>query len=342
MIHFFLPLISLIVSLSETQRFFDLISHLLSPLHRNPPTSVAASFSAEKMGTCVANKSRNPLVFVTIRVRQLIPFHVLYSTITPSTASSSNGREYLEIPYQNRNQLLKSMRDHCKSQTFRNLDHALVLFDKMLHLIPLPSIVDFTQFFGAIARMKHYSVVITLIGQMGSLGIAPNDYTLSILINCFCQLNQVDFGFSVLATILKLGYHPDSITLNTFVKGLCFQGNIAGAVRLVEDMEKNGYQPNAFTCGTILNGLCKIGETDKAIRLLRKMEEGSFELDLTAYSTIIDGLCKDKSVSEALNFSFEMTRKGIHPNLIIYNSLIHGLCNFGRWKEATTLLNGMA
>ena len=209
------------VSLSKTQRFFDLISHLLSPLHRNPPTSVAASFSAEKMGTCVANKSRNPLVFVTVRVRQLIPFHVLYSTITPSTTSSSNGREYLEIPYQNRNQLLKSVRDHCKSQTFRNLDHALVLFDKMLHLIPLPSIVDFTQFFGAIARMKHYSVVITLIGQMESLGIAPNVYTLTVLINCFCHLNRVDFGFSVLARLLKLGYQPNLITLSTLVKGLC-------------------------------------------------------------------------------------------------------------------------
>ena len=132
----------------------------------------------------------------------------------------------------------------------------------MLHLSPLPSIVDFTQFFGAIAIMEHYSVVITIIGQMGSLGIAPNDYTLSVLINYFCQLNQVDFGFSILATILKLGYHPNRITLNTLVKGLCLQGNIVGAVRLVEDTEKNGYLPNAFTCGTILNGLCKIGETD--------------------------------------------------------------------------------
>ena len=54
----------------------------------------------------------------------------------------------------------------------------------------------------------------------------------------------MDFGFSVLATILKLGYIPDSVILTTLVKGLCLQGNIARAVRLVEDMEKNGYQPN--------------------------------------------------------------------------------------------------
>ena len=150
------------VSLSKTQRFFDLISHLLSSLHRNPPTFAAASFSAKKMGTCVANKSRNPLVFVTVRVRHLIPFHVLYSTITPSTTSSSNGREYLEIPYQNRNQLLKSMRDHCKSRTFRNLDHALVLFDKMLHFKPFAFHCGFHSIFWCHCKNEallssHYS-----------------------------------------------------------------------------------------------------------------------------------------------------------------------------------------
>ena len=115
--------------------------------------------------------------------------------------------------------------------------------------------------------------------------------------------NRVDFGFSVLATILKLSYHPDSIILNTLVKGLCLQGNIVGAVRLVEEMEKKGYKPNVITCETILNALCKIGQTSMAISLLRKMEEGNFELHLSAYNTIINSLCKDRLVTEAL-FSF--------------------------------------
>ena len=109
---------------------------------------------------------------------------------------------------------------------------------------PLPFIVDFNKLLATIPRMKHYSLPISLIKRMESFGISPDVYTLTILINCFCHLIQVDFGFSVLATILKLGYHPNSVILNTLVKGLCLQGNIAGAVRLVEDMEKNGYQPN--------------------------------------------------------------------------------------------------
>ena len=50
-------------------------------------------------------------------------------------------RENAKTPCQNRNQLLKSVRDHSKTGTFKNLDHALGLFGTMLHMHPLPSVV---------------------------------------------------------------------------------------------------------------------------------------------------------------------------------------------------------
>ena len=49
---------------------------------------------------------------------------------------------------------LKSVRDRCRSCSFRNLDDALAQFDRMLHMHPLPSIVDFNHLLAAIARMK--------------------------------------------------------------------------------------------------------------------------------------------------------------------------------------------
>ena len=157
-----------------------------------------------------------------------------YSTLTAASARKTPNHNH------NQNQFLKPDRDQCKSRSCRNFDHALDLFDKMLHTRPLPSIANFNHVLGGIARMRHYPVVISLIKRIESFGISPDVYTLNILINCFCHLNRLDYGFSVLATISKLGYRPDTITLNTLVKGLCLQGNIAGAVNLVEEMEKKG------------------------------------------------------------------------------------------------------
>jgi pentatricopeptide repeat protein len=81
------------------------------------------------------------------------------------------------------------VRDRCRSRSFRNLDDALGVFDRMLHMHRLPSIVDFNQLLTAITRMKHHSTVITLIKEMELAGIAPDDYILGVLINCFCHLN---------------------------------------------------------------------------------------------------------------------------------------------------------
>ena len=66
---------------------------------------------------------------------------------------------------------VEAIEDQCKSRSFRNVDHALELFDKMLHTHPLPSIADFNHMLGGIVRMKHYLVVISLIKQIESFGI---------------------------------------------------------------------------------------------------------------------------------------------------------------------------
>ena len=91
------------------------------------------------------------------------PFHA-FSSYSSRTRSSDRKNSNL-----NRNQLLKSMIGKRKCGSVRNVDDALNMFDKMLHMRPLPSIVEFNHMLGAIARMKHYPVVITLFKQMCSL-----------------------------------------------------------------------------------------------------------------------------------------------------------------------------
>ncbi|KAB1199234.1 hypothetical protein CJ030_MR0G025658 [Morella rubra] len=66
------------------------------------------------------------------------------------------------------NQFLKSVREQCRTGSIRKLDSAIGLFERMDSMRPLPSIVYFNQLFGAIARMGHYSKVITLIKEIES------------------------------------------------------------------------------------------------------------------------------------------------------------------------------
>ncbi|KAG6778997.1 hypothetical protein POTOM_015361 [Populus tomentosa] len=225
---------------------------------------------------------------------------------------------------------------------FRNIDDALSSFNHMLHRKPLPCIIQFNKLLSAIVKMRqYYDAVISLSKQMELAGLSPNTYTLNMLINCFCQLQRIDLGFSVLAKGIKLGLQPTIVTFNTLTNGLCKVGKFSQAAELFDDMVARGCQPNVQTYNAIINGLCKIGETAAAARLFKKMEEAGCQPNVVTYSTLIDGLCKDRRVNEALDIFSHMKAKGISPDIFTYTSLIKGLCNSSRWKDASAMLNEM-
>ncbi|MBA0692837.1 hypothetical protein Goari_010368, partial [Gossypium aridum] len=49
-----------------------------------------------------------------------------------------------------------------KDDRFDNVDDALFLFNKMIVKYPKPSIVEFNKLLGAIVRVKHYAVVVSM------------------------------------------------------------------------------------------------------------------------------------------------------------------------------------
>ncbi|KAG7591452.1 Pentatricopeptide repeat [Arabidopsis thaliana x Arabidopsis arenosa] len=255
-------------------------------------------------------------------------------------------------------------------------DDAIDLFQEMIGSRPLPSLVDFSKLFSAVARTKQYNLVLDLCKQMELKGIAHNNYTLSIMINCFCRCRKLCYAFSALGKIMKLGYEPDTITfstlingfclegrvpealelvdrmvemkhrpdlimINTLVNGLCLKGKVSEAVVLIDRMVESGFQPNAVTYGPVLNVMCKSGKTALAMNLLRKMEERKIKLDAAIYNILIDSLCKDGNLNDSLDLFSEMELKGIKANNITYTTLIGGFCSAGRWDDGAQLLRDM-
>ncbi|KAL6195337.1 hypothetical protein ACLB2K_030956 [Fragaria x ananassa] len=225
----------------------------------------------------------------------------------------------------------------------RYLEHALNVFDEMLQRRSLPSVVRFNQILVQLVKNKHYSPVIAMSKQMVRCRIRPNQYTLSIIMNCFCHLNQMGFSLSVLGHFFKLGLRPDVVAYSTLINGFVLKNRIQEAAGIFSKMLQGGHcVPNVVTFGTIIKGLCRRGDNNAAIQLLRKMDERGCEANIVIYSTIIDGLCKDTLVVDAMNLFSEMISRGIAPNVVTYTSLIQGVCDIGQWQEATRLLNEMA
>ncbi|KAM7489720.1 hypothetical protein LguiB_027204 [Lonicera macranthoides] len=113
--------------------------------------------------------------------------------------------------------------------------------------------------------MKHYSVAISLIRRLDLLGI-----------NCFCNLNRVDFGCSVFGEIIK---------------GLCMDGELVRAVRRCCFVAKRG-----GASGKLL----LLKDTEWEVVVAKRWNKWEVVgLSVVIYDLVIDGLCKDKHVNEA-------------------------------------------
>ncbi|KAL2230321.1 UNVERIFIED_CONTAM: putative pentatricopeptide repeat-containing protein, mitochondrial [Sesamum indicum] len=223
-----------------------------------------------------------------------------------------------------------------------DVDDAVFLFRQMLRMRPQPCVVEFNKLLTSVVKMKKYSVTLNVFDEMRQSGAPVDEYTLTIVINCYCLLNRVDFGFAILGSFFKCGYKPDVTTFNTLIKGLFLGDKVVEAEKLFKKLlTLKICEPDEVTILTVINGLCKAGHTLTAYDLLGLFEKTSFKPDVKTYSTVIDSLCKDRMVDDALQLLAKMIDKGISPDIVTYSAILWGLCNFGRWKEAKDLITKM-
>ncbi|KAK4394078.1 putative pentatricopeptide repeat-containing protein, mitochondrial [Sesamum angolense] len=144
---------------------------------------------------------------------------------------------------------------------------------------PQPSVVQFTKLLSIIVKMKQYRVALNLFEEMCQSGAPVNEYTLTIVTNCYCLLNRVDFGFAILGSFFKRGYEPNVTTFTTLIKGLFLDDKVIEAEKLFKKLlALKLCEPNEVTILTVINGLCKAGHTLTACDLLGLFEKTSFKL----------------------------------------------------------------
>ncbi|XP_026398515.1 pentatricopeptide repeat-containing protein At5g16640, mitochondrial-like [Papaver somniferum] len=226
------------------------------------------------------------------------------------------------------------VRDECKSGNIKKLDDGLRYFNILISVNPFPSSHIFSLLLGSLSKIECYSEVIMLYKKMNMIGIEPHLYTFNVLVNCYCQLVQVDHGFCILGETLKRGLNPDVCTFTVLIKGMCMQGKIFLALQVFDKMTEIGIQPDVVMFGTVVTGLCKTGEIGLAMEFPRMMAKWNCSPNVVVYSSLINGLCSANRFHEAKRLLDDMTSRGITANVTSYNCIIRGHCVHNQLKEA--------
>ncbi|KAI3808961.1 hypothetical protein L1987_24924 [Smallanthus sonchifolius] len=207
------------------------------------------------------------------------------------------------------------------------LNEALQLFDEMLQRQPPPSIIQFNQLITVIVNMKQYSTALSLYKQINLMGIPTDHYAMNISINCHCRLNQVSYGFALLATIFKQGHPLDLATYNTLINGLVLTDRVFESVELFKKLLRDKLcEPNQIMFGTVINGLCKVGRTSKALELL---------------STMLQGFFQSGNPAVARELFNDMQAKGRAPDIFTYRILFHGMCQNSQCSDVLALFRSL-
>merc|ERR1719409_2492110 len=106
----------------------------------------------------------------------------------------------------------------------------------------------------------------TIFSDMEDAGIAPSNFTLSILVKLYGRCRELERAFEVVETLPK----------------------------------KYAFEVNATVYTCLMSTCISNGRLDKALEVFRTMKEGKVEADPRTYQTLINGCVKQGSLEDAV------------------------------------------
>ncbi|KAL6574479.1 hypothetical protein OROMI_011764 [Orobanche minor] len=236
----------------------------------------------------------------------------------------------------------------------------LEAFENFLRNGEVQTISKFNRLLMSLVAADEFELAMKLKSNLSSIGLYPDNWTYSILVNCYCKKNDPIEARSVLDHMLADGFEPDVATFTALVNSFCENGRLKNAFQVFDIMSRIGCEPTVNTYNCLIKGLCYVGRVEEAFDLMASIKKSSMKPDIYTYTALMDGFCKVGRSSEALALLNEALEMGINPNVVTYNTLLNGyfkegrpLCGFGllrRMEEGhcnpdyisySTLLHGL-
>ncbi|KAJ0247793.1 putative pentatricopeptide repeat-containing protein [Hirschfeldia incana] len=211
---------------------------------------------------------------------------------------------------------------------------ALHVFDNMGGRVP--SLLSCNSLLSCLVKKGECFVALRVYDQMVSLGVSPDVFTCSIVVNAYCKSGEVERGVEFAE---RMEMEMNVVTFNSLVNGYAVSGDVEGVRRVLGMMSERGVCWNVVTYTLLIKCYCRKGLMEEAEKVFESVKKE--EKDQRVYGVLIDGYCRCGKVSDAVRVHDEMLRKGVRTNATIVNSLINGYCKAGQLVEAERMFMRM-
>merc|ERR1719487_1872500 len=141
----------------------------------------------------------------------------------------------------------------------------------------------FNSLLGGCAKAHRPDDAIMVLQDMKSCGVAPSNYTLSMLVKLMGRCRRIHQAFTMLEDISKEYGLKINIQVYTCLIQGCFNaGQPSKALSLHEKIIQEGLTPDSMTYTVLVRGCMQSGLLDKAVELSSALADRKEMRDLLA------------------------------------------------------------
>lgn len=191
-----------------------------------------------------------------------------------------------------------------------DLEQGLQLLGLMQRRGIAPDAILFNSILDGCAHKQMCSLTEMVLKDMEAAGIAPSNFTLSILVKLYGRCNDLEMAFKVVDTYpKKYGFDLNAQVYTCLMSACIANGELARAIEVYERMTNSGCASDAKTYQTLLSGCLRHDDLDNAARLVTD----ALRRD--------PPLCLDREVVENVLFMAARRGRGTDLGLPLLNRL---------------------
>ncbi|KAF5458984.1 hypothetical protein F2P56_022976 [Juglans regia] len=210
-----------------------------------------------------------------------------------------------------------------------DIDRARWLFDRMLN----KNVVSWNSIISGYVKNRHPEKCIELFCEMKSLGMKPDQVTVSNVLGAYFQCGCVDEASRIFTEIEE----KDKICWTTMIVGNAQNGREEDALMFFSSMLLANIRPDSFTISSVVSSCAKLASLYHGLAVHGKAVHIGVEHDLLVSSALVDMYCKCGVTADAW-MVFKMMPTW---NVVSWNAMIGGYAQNGKDLEALALYEKM-
>ncbi|CAI0416372.1 unnamed protein product [Linum tenue] len=206
------------------------------------------------------------------------------------------------------------------------VEEANSLFDQVQSEgLCFPNVYAYNCLLEAVSKSNCVDLVDARLKEMSDRGFVFDKYTLTPVLQVYCNAGRFDKAFDVFNMISDRGF-LDGYLFSILALAFTKWGQVDKAFELIEVMEARnvGFAEKTFI--VLIHGFLKQSRLDRALQLFDKMKNSGFVPDISLYDVLIGVFSTAKELDKALGLYAEMKEFNVQPDTGIITKLI-SCCN---------------